>query len=153
MHIGLALSIEGVKGGGPGRGGLQGTGPRAGQLGGLASRGLRVCPGVRPSPHTTPILPPLFHFTCWRVGPRLACSPPSFPRRSPGMVAQGDAGAGGSSVWSRWADAAAPAPLLAAIVDLLCAPTASPDKGVPYKGENTLHILTSFYGTVLLMCQ
>eukprot|EP00976_Prorocentrum_cordatum_P092404 1188921-Prorocentrum_minimum.AAC.3 len=80
--------------GDPGRGGLQGTRPRAGQLGGPASRGLRVCPGVRPSPHTTPTssLPPLFQYTCyylhcsvvgafpgWRVGPRLlACSPTSF---------------------------------------------------------------------------
>eukprot|EP00976_Prorocentrum_cordatum_P112909 1195611-Prorocentrum_minimum.AAC.3 len=31
----------------PGRGGLRGTTPRAGQLGGPAFRGLRVCPGVR----------------------------------------------------------------------------------------------------------
>ena len=40
--------------GDPGRGGLQGTRPRAGQLGGPASRGLSVCSGSRPSPQTTP---------------------------------------------------------------------------------------------------
>eukprot|EP00976_Prorocentrum_cordatum_P116763 1196208-Prorocentrum_minimum.AAC.2 len=48
--------------GGPGRGGLQGTRPRAGQLGRPAPRGLLISA-----------------FPGWRVGPLLlACSPPSF---------------------------------------------------------------------------
>eukprot|EP00976_Prorocentrum_cordatum_P068638 1179224-Prorocentrum_minimum.AAC.1 len=50
--------------GDPGRGGLQGTRPRAGQLGGPASRGLSVCSGSRPSPHTTPNLSPLYYVVC-----------------------------------------------------------------------------------------
>eukprot|EP00976_Prorocentrum_cordatum_P009367 187023-Prorocentrum_minimum.AAC.1 len=55
--------------GDPGWGGLQGTGPRAGQLGGPAAPAAYyyVCvrASARPSPHTTPILPPLFHYTCY----------------------------------------------------------------------------------------
>eukprot|EP00976_Prorocentrum_cordatum_P044200 894285-Prorocentrum_minimum.AAC.1 len=76
--------------GDPGRGGLQGTRPRAGQLGRPAPRGLSVCTGGgSPQPLTTPTLSPSFHyiyyliclasaFPGWRVGPLLACSPPNF---------------------------------------------------------------------------
>eukprot|EP00976_Prorocentrum_cordatum_P078170 1182992-Prorocentrum_minimum.AAC.1 len=58
-------SIELNTEGDPGRGGLQGTRPRAGQLGGPASRGLSC------------LYCSVSVFPGWRVGPRLACSPTS----------------------------------------------------------------------------
>eukprot|EP00959_Pyramimonas_sp_CCMP1952_P150050 3139849-Pyramimonas_sp.AAC.1 len=65
--------------GDPGRGGLQGTRPRAEQLGGPASHGLSVCTGSRPLPPTTPSLSPLSHYTYWilfsKCLPRLSCWP------------------------------------------------------------------------------
>ena len=53
--------------GDPGRGGLQGTRPRAGQLGRPAPRGLSVCAGGSPQPLTTPTLSPSSHYGYYPV--------------------------------------------------------------------------------------